>query len=281
MLRALWGKYPTASSLHDFELDSCLTYHQFLFLNRHMSFARTKEEEEEESDEEQDDDPSPDEDQTQCDECQHTESDDSEGYDRVDRTHDTHRKRIVITNIANAACAAAYNPHQHLGLDEGTRSTKHWDKVRIRFKASVHSGSLVDMLNDCCTNYCVWFEEQSWHSKKFEGEEINSIKSRLLRAASCLIEKGMDPRIGKSTSAYCISLDRGYGNVAAQDALWAEAGVYSNSMVQTNRCGMPRELISQVQVDLHACDKDCDHKLSAHGCRKFMWTVVHKKMTLS
>lgn len=112
--------------------------------------------------------------------------------DPIQRERDTHRKRRELTDIAAAACARAYNPHQHCGLDEGTRMTKHWDKKRISWKASCHSGSLVDMLNDCMTSYCIWFEEQNWHSKELEGKDINSVEERLVRAVQCLVDKKKD-----------------------------------------------------------------------------------------
>mmetsp|Transcript_13183 Transcript_13183/g.19851 ORF Transcript_13183/g.19851 Transcript_13183/m.19851 type:complete len:274 (-) Transcript_13183:7-828(-) len=71
-------------------------------------------------------------------------------------------------------------------------------------------------------------------------------------------------------------MDRGYGHISAQRRLWEEDGIYSNSMIQGNRIGLPRELITQVAADLGACPDKCSHKPGAAGCRKFAWTVVHK-----
>mmetsp|Transcript_1131 Transcript_1131/g.1783 ORF Transcript_1131/g.1783 Transcript_1131/m.1783 type:complete len:174 (-) Transcript_1131:86-607(-) len=46
---------------------------------------------------------------------------------------------------------------------------------------------------------------------------------------------------------------------------------------QANRVGLPRELISQVAADLADCPAKCNHKPEANGCRRHMWTVVHKE----
>lgn len=70
-------------------------------------------------------------------------------------------------------------------------------------------------------------------------------------------------------------MDRGYGNIAAQQRLWEEDGIYSNAIMQGNRVGLPRNWLAEISNDL-ACDKKCTHKPDSHGCRKFMWTVVHK-----
>lgn len=193
------------------------------------------------------------------------------------RMGDTFRARRECTDLVCSAFARAFNPHQHCGLDEATRSTKHWEKQRIKFKASVHSGTLVDMLNDCRTGYCMWFEEQMWRPK--DKAETNQILVRLKRAAQCLVEKKKD-RQGRSTAAYCISLDRGYGNVAAQNRLWVEDGIYTNAMVTSNRVGLPREYIELVRKELSACpkvgNKKCTHRPDDAECRKWMWTVLNK-----
>eukprot|EP00966_Prymnesium_polylepis_P177515 4111256-Prymnesium_polylepis.1 len=62
--------------------------------------------------------------------------------------------------------------------------------MRIRFKAAVHSGALVDSLNDCSTKYCLAFEEQHWLRKKDGEEDPNSIKERLLRLTKILHDQG-------------------------------------------------------------------------------------------
>lgn len=282
---ALWGCVPECSFLHNFQLDNIITWRQFQFCNKHMSFADT-----EGSDKDSDvlDDSDVDDDVgSQSDGEEESSSQDAEesaapgDNEQVQlqpvakKRFDTFRKRRELTDIANRAFAAAYNPNQHLGLDEGTRATKHWEKIRIRFKASVHSGTLVDMLNDCKTSYCLWFEEQTWLSTARDGPDVHTITARLKRAAACLVAKQCDEH-KRSTANYCISLDRGYGHVQAQERLWLEDGVHSNAMIQANRVGLPREFIDQVKKDLGHCPSKCSHKPDSAGCRKYLWTAVHR-----
>ena len=127
------------------------------------------------------------------------DDDDDQNVQMRDLGTKTHRKRRELTNIAVEDWAAAYNPGQHCGLDDGVRSTKHWDKIRIRFKAAVHSGSIVNFLNDCRTKYTFWMEEKNWHSKRLEGDDINTKVSVLKRAVQPLIDKQKDAA-GRSTA---------------------------------------------------------------------------------
>lgn len=279
-MSAIWGHMQEASSLHDLEVDAVLTWRQFIWCNRHFSYARPVLPEGTE-DEEMSLDSKSDTSNNSSDDAASSHLSDDEGDEDEESekhcresTHDTFQKRRELTDLANATFAAAFNPHQHVGLDEATRSTKHWEKIRVDFKASVHSGTLVDMLSDCRVGYCLWFEEQTWHSKKKEGEDINSIEARVLRAARCLVEKGKDAA-GRSTSAYCMTLDRGYGHVTAQKRLWEVAGVYSNAMIVANRVGLPRCYIAEVVKDFK-CPSKCSHLPDARGCCRFMWTVLHK-----
>ena len=174
--KALWGHFKPAPALYDAsELDRFMTFHQFQFCNRHFAFAETPSEGSGDSDAPHGD---ADDDAAACNRPQQVskplqggeagdageeageegrgdsegESGDDEGGSNGgsegegDVFVDTHRRRRELTDKACADFGAFWNPHRHVGLDEGTRATKHWDKVRIRFKASVHSGSLVDML---------------------------------------------------------------------------------------------------------------------------------------
>lgn len=84
-----------------------------------------------------------------------------------------------------------------------------------------------------------------------------------------------------------MSLDRGYGHVEGQYQL-AELGIYSNSMMQTNRIGLPRNYLKELAVDLADCGQvqasngkwvACDHRYGAPQCRKFSFTALHKKST--
>jgi len=159
-----------------------------------------------------------------------------------DPAFDSKRKRRELTNLLSVGFGKAYRPHQHVGLDEATREHKHWGKMRIRFKAAVHSGALVDSLNDCQTKYCLAFEEQHWLRKKDGEEDPNTIKERLLRLTSVLHDQDKD----HSSANFCLSLDRGYGHIEAQRALMAK-GIYSNAMLQANRIGLPRKLIEAGQ----------------------------------
>lgn len=161
-------------------------------------------------------------------------------------------------------------------LDEASRAHKHWEKTRIRFKAAVHSGSLVDSLNDCESKYCLWFEEQQWlrkssHDDNDVNEDPNTLQARLCLALKVLCSEGKD----YSTANYCVSLDRGYGHVSAQQAA-ARMGVYTNSMMQTNRIGIPRNYLEEVKKVFDGCPQGCSHGPGAHDCRKFNFTMCHK-----
>ena len=122
---SLWDRF---DSLFDAQVFAACTFNQFQWLNRHTSFADY--------------------------------GNAANQMQRGDTGFDRHRKRRELTDLASAAFGKAYRPRQFVGLDEATRAHKHQGKQRIRFKAAVHSGSLVDSLNDCTTKYCMWFEEQ-------------------------------------------------------------------------------------------------------------------------
>lgn len=164
---SLWERDNT---LFDAQVFASMTIHQFYWMNRHCSFAKKSSEEDEDgSDKEADD-----------------------GEEDGPAEFDYHRKRRELTNLVCAQMSAAWNPHQHLGLDEAVRAHRHWGKQRIRWKAAVHSGSIVDSLNDCVTKYCMWFEEHHWVKKSDErgADDPNTVKARLLRAVSVLFDKG-------------------------------------------------------------------------------------------
>lgn len=161
---SLWQR---DNSLFDVQVFNVMTFLQFQWVNRQLSFADVQAEDdsnaedagdaEEEEDEENAEEEAADEEQQQA---------DDDG--NVDDAHhplssgDSHRKRRELTDLACKAFAAAWLTHQFVGLDEAVREHKHWGKMRIRFKAAVHSGSIVDSLNDCVTKYCLFFEEQHW-----------------------------------------------------------------------------------------------------------------------
>ena len=272
--------------LFDAQLFSVLTYKQYVWLNRHGSFADY--------------------------------GNDANQLNRGEEGFDMHRKRRELVDDLCKAFGAAWNPHQHLVLDEATRDHKHQGKQRIRFKAAVHSGNLVDELNDTVTKYCVWFEEQHWLKKRDGEDDPNTVKARLLRATEVLHDQGArrpasnpaqpapmrhaqhpagshpagSRAAGKdsSTANFCVSLDRGYGNVEGQAALRAK-GVFSEAMVQKDRVGLPRKLIERICKELGKCtageDEDggaggggkrqkCSHGPDVASCMKYCWTVVHK-----
>ena len=184
-------------------------------------------------------------------------------------------------------------------MDEGVRANKHWGKERIRFKAAVHSGNLFDSLNDCQTKYCMWFEEHGW-SKRSAGKDHHSVKARLMRAIQCLMDDA-DAEEPTSTAGYCVNLDRGYGHVDAQQCA-KDAGVHTNTVMQLNRVGLPRQWLLEIKKLLGACqgigggdDDDDDDDAGgaaapppkqrqkggcstpkAEDCNKFSFSVVHK-----
>ena len=153
----------------------------------------------------------------------------------------------------------------------------------------------------------MWFEEQHWKKKGPDDGDPHSLTSRLRRAANCLLDPGVyylpcssylcnlylltsipypTPPAGESTSSanFCISLDRGYGHIEAQEGL-AAMGIYSNAMMQSNRIGLPRQFVEQLSKDLSSCSQEvltdevprkCMHGPTAEGCRKFCFTALHK-----
>lgn len=273
--RMLWER---DSSLFDVQVFNAITFNKYQWINRHVSFADVTQD-----DEDSDDDAEEGEDDLADGEVD--EEGEDEEVEDVELANDgtpaahgaTHRKRRELTELACKAFGAAWRPHQFLGLDEAVRAHKHWGKTRIRFKAAVHSGSLVDSLNDCATKYCMWFEEQHWLKRQSkDDEDPNTIQSRLLRAAKVLCDDG------KSTSSanYCVSLDRGYGHVQAQHAL-AEMGIFSNAVLPLTRIGIPRNYLKELSIDLSECPqvegKACSHGPDASECRKYCYTALHKK----
>lgn len=275
---SLWDR---KSSLFDVQVFAAMTFNQFQWINKHVSFADAPPApgEDEESEDEEDEV----EENEVHDEDDAGDVSDGEEYEHggagsmmIVREGDSHRKRRELTNMACEAFGQAWWPHQFLGLDEAVRPHKHWGKQRIRFKAAVHSGVLVDCLNDCVSKYTLWFEEQHWFHKTPE-EDPNTVTSRITRAAKVLCDKGSLV----STANYCISLDRGYGHVQAQAKL-AEMGIYSSSMMAANRIGLPREFLSELACDLGACpmdpttNKPCTHGADAEECRRFCFTAMHK-----
>ena len=189
------------SHLFDPQVYAAMTYHQYCWMNRHCAFAASTPTD---ADSDSGGD-SVDSDGVSEDEDSDDEGDDSVAVEPVDDEagdledaapppkltgFDTHRKRRELTDLCCKAFGLAWRPHQHLGVDEAVRSHKHWGKMRIRFKATVHSGSLADCLNDCTSKYCMYFEEQHWTRKGPEDEDPHSLTSRLARAAACLVDPG-------------------------------------------------------------------------------------------
>ena len=58
-----------------------------------------------------------------------------------------------------------------------------------------------------------------------------------------------------STANYCLSLDRGYGHIEAQINL-GNLGIYSNSMMQATRIGLPRAYVAELATDLGSCSRE-------------------------
>lgn len=82
---------------------------------------------------------------------------------------------------------------------------------------------------------------------------------------------------------------RGYGHVEAQEQL-AEMGIYSNSVMQVNRVGLPRMYLVELARDLAKCPSlstgrmikgkktyECDHSPTTESCRKYNFTFLHKQ----
>ena len=188
--QCLWQR---KSHLFDSQVHASMTYVQFTWMNRHCSFAHTPPPSKPANttvDESSDDDSSDDDSDTCADVCSDLE--DEEECDEAEESParaDTHRKRRELTDLLCKGFGRAWHPHQHLGMDEGVRSHKHGGKMRIRFKATVHSGNLVDSLNDCVSKYCLWFEEQHWLHKDAE-QDPNSLLERTGRAVECLMDTG-------------------------------------------------------------------------------------------
>lgn len=278
---SLWNRH---SSLFDVQVFQSLTYNQYQWINRHASFADVQVDDESESEEdeaEEDDGAAASEEEQSSDSA--ASADEDVIHSRAP-TRDPHRKRRELTDLVCESFAKAWNPHQHLGLDEAVRAHKHWGTQRIRFKAAVHSGSLVDSLNDCETKYCMWFEERRWVRRDEDDDDPYAITSRLLRAANVLCDKTDEHDKPMSDANFCITMDRGYGLVEAQQAL-AERGVYSNAIMATNRSGLPRNYLRELAKDLEDCGQvqdakgkwvKCPHDLDSPECRRYNFTALHK-----
>ena len=153
--KLLWDRN---DNLFDAQLFSVLSFKQYQWLNRHASFADY--------------------------------GNDANQLERGTVGFDMHRKRRELVDDLSEIFGKAWDPHQHLDLDEACRDHKHQGKQRIRFKAAVHSGNLVDELNDCKTKYCMFFEEQQWLKKKDGEDDPNTVRSRLMRATRALHDEG-------------------------------------------------------------------------------------------
>lgn len=125
---------------------------------------------------------------------------------------------------------------------------------------------------------CLWFEEPALVQPSRSRYDPNNVPSRLCRAVEVLIPPGE----ARSTANYCLSLDRGYGHVDGQKML-AQKGVYSNSVMVTNRIGLPRKFLAELATDLSDCPpcegEACSHGADATECRKFCFTALHKPAT--
>ena len=93
--------------LYDALLDAKLTWRQYQWFNRHISFSSF--------------DPN-------------AAAPGEDGFDRF-------RKRREVIELVNDIIRSEYNPHQYLGMDDGSRSHKHRGRKRIRFKTGVHCAS--------------------------------------------------------------------------------------------------------------------------------------------
>lgn len=140
---SLWNRH---CSLFDTQVFATLTFNQYQWVNRHVSFAdvqvdelsdsedESEGESEDSSEGEIEDVPA----EPECDdedEEDHRASDDEEDQPRTLAPRgegDCHRKRRVLTELACASFSRAWSPHQFVGLDEAVRSHKHWGKQRIR-----------------------------------------------------------------------------------------------------------------------------------------------------
>ena len=112
--KELWDP---CSPLYDADLCGALTYNQYQWFQRHISFS------------------------------EYTPQ--GELLRPGDAGYDRYRKRRMAIDKINQICQTEQIPGQMLGADEAARANKHWGRIRIRFKASIHSGNLNDSLNDC------------------------------------------------------------------------------------------------------------------------------------
>lgn len=154
-MSALWDRN---SRNFDVQVFAAMTYPQFCWCNRHFSFA-----------------------------------DPESAANKAkpgDDAYDSARKRRELTDDLSAAFTAAWNPHQHIGLDDAPRPTRHHEGKRIRHKAAVHTAKIVDSLNDCKTHYCIAFEETGWYRKQAGQPDPNTLPARLLRLTKPLCDSG-------------------------------------------------------------------------------------------
>ena len=125
---------------YDSSVGSALSFLQWQWLNRHISFGDTAA------------------DQQESDSASDSSSSSSDGAEQYDRF----RSRRATSDVARAQAAKGWRPGQHVGFDDLVRATRHADGRRIRHKAAVHTGRQADGLNCAKSKYFLWWEEQGW-----------------------------------------------------------------------------------------------------------------------
>jgi hypothetical protein len=204
----------------------------------------------EEDDEEEDEEDEEEEDEEEEDEEEEDEEEEDEEEEPIQ--WDRLRKRRYMEERIKKNWPLAFHPDEDLSLDEMVREHKHWYTSRLKFKPNVHSGTLVDAITCCITNYILAAEEQGTNMSR--ESSVAERCARLVKLA-CLVDQ------------YCtVHLDRGYGTVAAAEAL-AAVGTRCNINIPINRIGLPRVALDVVTEDLKARDGEG---------QRWCWCVFHK-----
>ena len=197
--------------------------HKYQFLNRFISFA----------------DP----------------NDPAQEVERGEVGFDRQRKRRELSDEVTKRWPMVYHPHQHLSVDDVIEPNKHQQCVRVKFKASVHSGNMGDGVADCHSHYMLGYKQRYWDSPELANRERK--RGAAEHASSTTVLQLL--QLYQHKGHVCF-LDRGYGHVQMQRTL-QRRGIASTSMMQVNRKGLPRGL-------LHLLDSMMDEK--------WQWCVLHR-----
>ena len=187
----------------------------------------------------------------------------ADGAERV--RFDRFAKRRELSNIAKEQARKAYNPGQHIGIDDAVRSTRHLDGKRIRYKAQSHTGKIVHSLNDGRTHYFLHWEEQGWNAGDTEEDDNSPAMAGLCKRLGSAV---------KSNVGHVLWMDKGYTTQESARAL-SGLGIGVCGVTSADRVGLPRRFIAELKKRL-TCARKCEHGADCAECKRWVWCVLHK-----